>query len=385
MNQKILNVFNGLAFTDLAFLVVFSVLFLIRLLYLFLFTGRILFRQKLKISDSAKKPLSLILAVRDQEENLKNNLPKILSTESVDFEMVIVDDYSQDNSYLVLGLLKKRYKRLKISMLNQETRYSMKLAQNIALKAAGNDWVLTIPVSVSEFSPEWLAAVSKVADNNKNVIIGYSNIRWAKGFFNQLFRIESYFQYLKSVGFIQNGIPFVYSEENIAFQKSKYFEIGGFGQKITEPYANLELLINSFIRKNSTVILLGKETKILKSESINGTDYYELLKKSFRIEKHLSYFKRSVLVFEEITRLVILPYAFVVIVLFTGLWPVVAVLFFLKFLLHLVIIKITQNRLNERKIFISSLLYDLAIPYLKLFYRWHFNRRNKKKGWRSKV
>jgi hypothetical protein len=57
----------------------------------------------------------------------------------------------------------------------------------------------------------------------------------------------------------------------------------------------------------------------------------------------------------------------------------------IKFIAHLFIIKITQNRLNERKIFISSLVYDLLIPYFKYFYRWYFNYRSRKNKWRSKV
>jgi len=41
--------------------------------------------------------------------------------------------------------------------------------------------------------------------------------------------------------------------------------------------------------------------------------------------------------------------------------------------------------LNERKIFISSLLYDLVVPYFKLFYRWYFNNRREKQKWKVKA
>jgi len=353
MIETIQNIFNGLTYFDWILLAIFIVIFFIRFVYLFLFTGRILFRKKIKIDDCVALPFSLILTVRNQEGNLKNNLPKILSNELVDFEVVVVDDYSQDDSFLVLGLLKERYKRLKISMLNQETRFSTKLAQNIALKAAQFDWVLTTPITMIDINSRWLSTISKEFVDEKNVVLAYSNVENSKGFFNHLFRIENYCQYQKSVGFILNRIPFVYSDENVAFQKHIYFEMGGYGKKITEPFANLELLINSFIRKKSTTILFNKESSIRKKETINRGDYFELLKKNIRIEKHLSFSKRIVLAFEEFTRLGFLPIAIVVIILLPGFLPVVAGLLGAKFLAYIVIIKISQNRLNERKIFVT--------------------------------
>ncbi|MBT6007518.1 MAG: hypothetical protein HOG79_17490, partial [Prolixibacteraceae bacterium] len=203
--------------------------------------------------------------------------------------------------------------------------------------------------------------------------------------FNHLFRIESFLQQVKSNGFVLNGFPFVYSDENVAFKKEKYFEMGGFGQKINEPFANLELLINTFIKKKSTKICFKKESAIHKKELVNKTDYFELLKKSFRIEKHLFFSKRIVLFIEEFTHLLFLPAIILVIVFLTELWFIIGVLISLIIIAHLLIIKIILNRLCERKIFISSLVYGLVIPYFKFFYRWHFNQKSRKQKWRSKV
>jgi glycosyltransferase involved in cell wall biosynthesis len=385
MIQIFKNIFTELALFQLVSLSVFGVLFFIRLLFNFLFNGKVLFRKKNNNGVSVEQPVSLILTVRNQEENLKNNLPGILSLENPNFEMVVVDDYSEDNSYMVLGLLKERYKRLKFSILNQDTRFSMKLAQNIALKAAEFDWVLTSPITLSGVDPNWLASMVKMLPEEKNVVVAYSGVVRGKGFFHHLFRIETYYQYLKSTAYILNGIPFVYSDENVAFRKSKYFEVGGYGQKIAEPYANLELIINLFIQKKSTTVLFEKETAIRKSEKISRADYGELLKKSIRIEKHLSGWKRFVLTLDEIGKLLFLPFAVLVIILVPELWMILVGMLGIKFMANLVIIKITQNRLNERKIFISSLVYDLVMPYIRLFYKWHFNRRSKKVKWRSKV
>jgi glycosyltransferase involved in cell wall biosynthesis len=383
MIQTFYNALTSLNGFDLVLALIFAVLFIIRLLFLFLFTGRILFQKKIKQTSAV--PLSLIYTVRNEETRLKNNLAPVLSINDAEFEVIVVDDFSQDNSFQVLGMLRGRSDRLKVSTLQQETRFSTKMAQNLALKAAGYEWILTVPISYENATSEWISGISNALDNNKTVVISYCSAQNSGGFINRIYRIESYLSFTKSVGYILNNYPFIYSEENVAFQKKKYFEIGGHGLKISEPYANLELLINFFIRKKTTTILFQSDTAIKKTEDLIWNDYLDILKKSLRIEKHLSGSKKAVLAFEEFTKLLFPPATIIVIILLFDLWPLYSVLLFILFVSRLFIIKITQNRLNERKIFLSSLVYDLIIPYFKLFYRWYFNNRGQKQKWKVKV
>jgi hypothetical protein len=353
------------------------------MLFLFLFTGRILFRKKIK--QTTPTPISLIYTVRNEEIRLKNNLAPVLSINDCDFEVIVVDDFSQDNSFQVLGMLRGRSDRLKISTLHQETRFSTKMAQNLAMKAAKYDWILPVPISYENATSEWISGISNVLDNNNTVVVSYCSAQNSGGFVNRIYRIENFLLFTKSVGYILNNFPFVYSEENVAFQKKKYFEIGGHGLKISEPYANLELLINFFIRKKTTTILFQSDTAIKKTEDFIWNDYLDILKKSLRIEKHLSGSKKGVLAFDDFTKMLFPPVTIVSIVLLFDLWPLFTGLLFVMFTARLFIIKIALNRLNERKIFISSLMYDLIVPYFKLFYRWYFNNRSQKQKWKVKV
>ena len=109
-------------------------------------------------------------------------------------------------------------------------------------------------------------------------------------------------------------------------------------------------------------------------------DYLEILKKNIRIEKHLSSSKKTVLLIDELTKLLFAPVAIATTVMIFNAWPLIAALLFIMFTKRLFIIKIAQNRLNERKIFIPSLVYDLFVPYFKLFYRWYFNSRSQNRN-----
>ncbi len=383
MIQNIHQILIELQGISLWMAISFAILYLLRLVYLFLFTGRILFRKKKE--NETTTPVSLFYTVRNEGERLKENLVPVLSLNGSEFEVIVVNNCSQDNSFEVLGMLKGRSDRLKISTLYQEIRFSTKMAQNLALKAAKYDWVLPVPISYKEAKQDWLSGITNAINDKNSVVINYCTMNYKNSFVNFLCRIENFLSFSKSVGYIQNNLPFVYFEENVAFRKKKYFELGGHAFKINEPYADLELVINQFITKKETTVLFHPETSIKKTDELIWNDYLDILKKNLRIEKHLSSKLRIFLTVDDLTKLLFPVLTTVIYIFLFDLWPLITSLLFVMFVSRLFIIKIALNRLNERKIFISSLVYDLIIPYFKLFYRWFFNNRRHKMRWKMKV
>lgn len=384
MIQEFQNIFTELTRTQWAVLIAFLVVFVLRFIYLFLFTARVLFAKKKIEPANTDEKISLILTLRNEEEEVKKNLPGIMDWDNVDFELVVIDDFSQDNTLSVLGLLMQRYPRLKISSLNQETRFSIKLAKNIALKSASNNWVLCIPAAINAAKESWLQGFSsQINSPHINLIVGYSTVVREKGFFNTLYRIENFYEQIRSAGYIANGIPFVYAEENLAFKKDKYFEKGGFAKHMQESYANFELVVNSFISKKHTLIHFNRDSVIRAGMPIHKPEYFDLLKKQQRIEKHLPFWKRQILQIDDFSRLFLIPLYALALVFCLPLWPFISALIAIGFIVNMLIIKITLNRLNERKIFIPSLAYGLLMPYYKLFFRWHFSRTSRKHKWRN--
>ncbi|HPF50431.1 MAG TPA: glycosyltransferase [Draconibacterium sp.] len=388
MKLTIVETIKQLTIPEWILLGSFLLVYLVRLYHLLFFTGKIVFKGRKEViaNEQAMEPISVLLTVRNEEENLKRILPQLLTINTVKYEAIAVDDYSLDNTYSVLGSFRQRFNHFKISSLNEETRFSAKLAQNIALKAAQNEWVLILPVDALEVSRDWLGGFAvNTTTHNRKVLIAYSGIETAPGWYNLLCRIENFEQQIRSAGFISNGIPFVYFEENVAFRKKEYFDIGGYGQKTKEPYANLELIINQFITKKNSVIIFNQNTCLRRSVKTDKDDFYNLLQRSYRIERYLPHWKRLALQFEAYSQVLFLPFMLLILILFFNLWPVLSILLGLLVFGKIIMIKIIQNRLNEPKIFITSLVYGVFFSYYKLFYRWFYSRNSRKNKWKIKV
>ncbi len=358
------------------------VLFVLRMAYLLLFYLRVASHKNRAEGD--QEPLSLVLALRNEEENLRENLPGLLKIESARYEVVAVDDYSFDNSLVLLGAIRMEHPRLRFSSLNQETRYSEKIARNIALKAALYNWVMVIPPSITKWGTHWPGQISACISEQTGVVVNYSNLLPDGTFYNLLYRVEFFLQQLKSFGSILNGLSYIVTEENVAFKKQGYFEAGGFREKIAEPYAQLELVVNTFVRKKSTCLFLSGDTAFYKKERISKAEWLELLKKEISLIRYLPPLKKFFLVVADWIYPVFLLWSIFMLSLLPVFWPYIVTLMLIHMLGYSFIIKKAVNRVDESKIFLPSLLFAIVLPYFKLVFRLVYNYRRRKRRWKGK-
>lgn len=362
---------------DWVALSVFLFLFVVQVIYLLVFTGRVAWS---RLPDEGQKQgLSVMMPLRNEEENLRKNLPGLLSFSGMDYEIIAVDDFSGDNSLAVLSSISRQQSGLRFSSLSQETRYSEKMARNIGIKSARNDWVVLIPPPVSRLGNEWPGGIMSRMDSGTAVLVNYSNIESGRTFFNKLIRLEYFFQQLDSYGFIINRLPYIVTEENVAFQKQHYFEEGGFRGKMGETYNHFELVVNDFIRKVPSRLLLTGSTAVFKSEPAGRSFFLDLLKKEARLIRHLSYIHRFLLTFFGWIRILLIPAAVLLLVSIPAFSLMILFLLVLLGVGYSLIIKRILNRLDEGKLFLPSLLFALVMPYFKLIFRIIFNYRLRRK------
>ncbi len=373
---------NSFDTIDYIIIGIIILIWLFRFLFDLVFYGRLALH-RVSPAGTSSLPITVFLVERNEEERLKKNLPEWLLLGYPNYELLVVDDFSEDNSLAALALLRNSYPRLKFTSLNQETRYSEKFARNLALKAASHEMMVMIHPAMKTPDYHWLPGLSTAIANNNSVVVGYCNLEPAKGFSHRMYRIESFFQQIESMAYSITGMPYVAGEENIAFSKSGYFEISGLAGKIKEEYLNLEMVVNQVIRSKNTAVLPAGNLSLRKNIIADSDTLRDLLNKSFRLK---CYLKPSIRFFQAISRLtsiLILPFFVAGIVIYPGLWIILTGLLFIKSATYLLIIKVLQKRLQEPKIFVASLLYAIVAPYHRWFAQWRFNQSRKKRKWGS--
>ena len=149
-----------------------TVSFLIQCFYLFYFSARVAFLKENK--SVKKKGISVIICARNENENLKKNLPLVLNQKYEDFEVIVVNDRSWDNSIETLNKFKTQYSKLKIVDIpdNNTDNFGKKLAITIGIKAAKNNYLLFTDADCQPLSEYWINEMSKGFEEEKQIVIG---------------------------------------------------------------------------------------------------------------------------------------------------------------------------------------------------------------------
>ena len=114
--------------TEIIMWIAVGVLTAIQLLYLFTVYNAVNRRKiaerkgKLMVTD-AKPGISVVIVASDHEKQLTENLPHILTQDYPDYEVIVVDDNSQDDTNDLLQRLAQQYPHLYSTFTSDSIRY----------------------------------------------------------------------------------------------------------------------------------------------------------------------------------------------------------------------------------------------------------------------
>jgi cellulose synthase/poly-beta-1,6-N-acetylglucosamine synthase-like glycosyltransferase len=108
-------------------------------------------------------PVSVVLTARNDGTWLKENLVYLLEQDYPDFEVVVVDYLSHDDTQYVLKLLKDYYPHLKIVPFKEDVNLfqGKKYPLSIGIKSAKNDILLLADPDCTPKNMQWLRGMVK--------------------------------------------------------------------------------------------------------------------------------------------------------------------------------------------------------------------------------
>lgn len=215
--------------------------------------------------------VSVIIAARNEADNLLENLPFVLNQDYPNFEVVVVNDGSQDETQRVLEKFQEEHKQLKIVMRphNEIHDAGKKLAITLGVKGATNERLLFTDADCKPVSKNWIRSMMGV-DEGQNLILGYSPYYRKKGFVNKIIRVDNFFTAMNYLGFALSGNPYMGVGRNLSYTKTKFFEVGGFKKHYSIASGDDDLFVNEVATKENTRVCIDKDAVV---ESIPKADW----------------------------------------------------------------------------------------------------------------
>jgi len=246
--------------------------FSIQIFYFLFFYLRLSFHKNIKIN--SKLPISVIIAARNEETNLKEFLPLILNQDYPNFEVIVVNDRSWDKSSIVLKHLQEKYDMLKI-VENPDLGkdgFAKKMALTLGIKAAKYDNLLFTDADCKPSSPLW---ISKMADgfNNKDIVLGAGMYIKTRSILNKFIRFDTVLIALQYLTMAKAKIPYMGIGRNLAYKKNVYEKIRGYKNHYHIPSGDDDLFVNQTADTKNTNIIFCKDSITLSTAKETFKDW----------------------------------------------------------------------------------------------------------------
>ena len=308
-------------------------------------------------------PVSVVICAKNEADNLRNFLPLVLNQKYHNFQVVVVNDCSIDDTELVLAELKQSHKNLYYTSIpvGKKFFHGKKLALTLGIKAAKYDHVVLTDADCYPASDRWLQNIAGLFTPDKKIILGYGAYKKQKGFLNLFIRYETFWNTVQYFGFATTLKPFMGVGRNIAYEKQLFNDSSQFKSNLTVASGDDELFLVEMANPNNTTICFSPESHTL---SIPSASYKEWKsQKSRHLTSSVFYplFVKGWLFFEFLTRQILWLFTFCSII-FSIFVPISVVLFALHILIKLFVLNISGKKLAEKQLFWAILLFDWFIP-----------------------
>jgi glycosyltransferase involved in cell wall biosynthesis len=352
---------------------IFAVLFivsLIGLLIYYIFLLRLAF-YKSTSSVTAQPPVSIIICAKNEEENLFNFLPKIFMQDYPSFEVIVVNDFSEDGTEDILKAFQAKYTNLHVVHIKQEnvTYIGKKYPLTLGIKAAKNEHMLFIDADCYPNSDKWLKEMMKAYTPKKDIVLGYGGYQKNKSFLNKFIRFDTLNVAIQYLSHAVMGIPYMGVGRNLSYTKTIFYKYKGFTTHHHIISGDDDLFVNKAAETKNTALQISKEAF---TYSVPKATYHQFITQKVR---HTTTGK-----FYKFRDKFLLTFFYSAKLLFVVSFPVLIVIEYkinhvlgavgLVWLLHMLIYGKICQRFNEKDLIVWSTLFELYAlffyPYLAI-------------------
>lgn len=264
----------------------------LQLLYwLFYFIG--LLRLKIGRNDSSEvlTGISIIVAARNELDNLKRLIPALMKQDHPEFEVIIVNDRSNDSTIEYLNNEMDKYPNLKASHIYDlpENISGKKYAITLGVKAASYKQVLLTDADCLPFSSAWVSSMSSGFSQGADIVLGFSNYKKLPGLLNYFIRFETLLTGIEYLSAAANKLPYMGVGRNLAYKKDLFMENKGFFGYQQLIGGDDDLFVNKHATPRNTLAIGGDLTRTESLPKTSWATYWQQKTRHLYIGKYYSF------------------------------------------------------------------------------------------------
>lgn len=352
-------------------------LFIIQLLYYLVTYARPLKESKRNKAEAkeAQPAVSVIVYAKNESENLRKHLPSLLAQDYPEYEVIVVNDGSTDESDEVLKTLKNDNQHLYHTYIPEDVKYlsRKKLALTVGIKAAQHDILLFTEANCEPLGKNWISAMARNYNKETSIVLGFCAYGNHKGFFHKLVAYDNLMSGLQYISSALTHHPYVGNGRNLSYRKELFFAHKGYYKSLSLHAGDDDLFINEAANNKNTRVEYSAES-ITEMAEIERFSMWKEMKVS-RAATHRHY-KGGTLAFYRVESLsYFLFFLAVIAAIVTGIYGnwllsiLAGLLYISRFAIKATILHKSSLLLQQKPVTAWLLFLELILPLFNLYVR----------------
>jgi len=222
-------------------------------------------------------PLSVIICAHNEQDNIPEFLPSILTQDYPNFEVIVVNDFSTDNTPWILHDFEAKYPNLKIVDIKEHIRlkHGKKFAVSMGIKASKHQTLVFTDADCSPQSDQWLKEIAAAFRPETEIVLGYSPYFKEKSLLNLLIRFETSHTAMSYLAYALKGDAYMGVGRNMAYKKDLFFRNKGFAAHMHIKSGDDDLFVNQNATPTNVNIVLATESIVYSAPKTTWRSYYK--------------------------------------------------------------------------------------------------------------
>lgn len=334
-------------------------------------------------ASSVREPVSIIICARNEDDNLTEFLPKILVQDYSEFEVVVVNDCSMDNTENVIDEFAKIFPNLKKVTIKEDDYYKhgKKFAVMVGLKGAKYENLLFTDADCFPANEQWLSEMSAGFVNKKEIVLGYGAYKKEPGFLNKLIRFDTFLIAANYLSAAIKGKGYMGVGRNLAYKKELFYKEKGFSKHYHITSGDDDLFINQACTNENTNVAVSSNAITYSLAKTTFSDWKRQKQRHLTTAPHYSSASKTKITIGYVLQY-LFHFLFMTVLLYKTTVIFALVGFILKICIQMAIFKKTSKKVNEADLWALSFFYEVVL--LIVYPIFHINKLfHKPNKWKS--
>lgn len=218
--------------------------------------ARFAFRKAL-VEPDRDLPISVVICARNEARTLEQLIPLLMQQDHRTFEVVVVNDRSDDDTWEVLQWMKPHQPLLRPVNIQADEKfnYGKKIALGVGVRAAKYPHVLLTDADCVPSGPDWISTMAAGFRDGQSIVIGHSPYAHQPGLANILERYDGAIKALQYMSFATAGMPYMGVGRNLGYTSELFFHGNGNRRFDHLMSGDDDLFINAVARAGNTSVV----------------------------------------------------------------------------------------------------------------------------------